>query len=162
MRSKTPGKAVKIERWKAPLVREETSLGTAFHYIAVLNLLKGNAPQLVHQFNKIFVTNLGYFVHKEVKTPLDLALGLAQAEQNMFGSKMAVRDNGSSVSLIYKRIREWEHVVQYGQLSQEDHVAMSSAFLEAMQEIGRLFGFTAEIAFTKTSMIVTFSQPAVE
>lgn len=151
-------KSIKIARWPVTRLREEVSRATAFHYLATLNLLKRNAPTLIEDFNKIFATNKDYFVHLAVSSPLELAVALAQAEQNMFGCKMSVFGDDQSASVVYRFITEWANVENFGNLTEEDRQNMREHFRLAINELGAEFGFATEIVFSESKIVVTFSR----
>ncbi|HEY9785218.1 MAG TPA: hypothetical protein V6D17_07440 [Candidatus Obscuribacterales bacterium] len=151
-----------IPSWDVERMQEEMARGSAFHYLAILGFLKDNAPALISEFNKVFAINKTYFLHMGKLNPLELAMAIAQVEQNLFGSKMEVDGDENSASVTYRYINEWARVAEFGILTEEDHMNMHAHFVLAIDELGREMELSTRVAYAEEGLVVTFSKGSIE
>jgi len=144
--------------WDIARLQTEICKGTAFAYLATVDLLKRHAPDALEEYNKIFMANKGYFLNLGITTPLELATALAEIEENMFGSKMSVAGDGSCASVTFEYVAEWAAVEAVGQLSDEDRAIAARHFFLAMSELGRELGFATAVAFNGPVVTVSYSK----
>ena len=153
--AKTPVEA----KWNIKKVQDEAARVVASNCLAAQQVLSKYGDKALEeykaatrQFRVNHLKSLG------VKTPIEIAKAIAEAEANIFGSKIDIHGDEKSATLTYNQCGMWNAIKEVGKLTREQEEKMGEGFQTCMQDLAKELGVKANVQMGEESCTVTFTK----
>lgn len=153
--AKTPVEA----KWNIQKVQEEAARVIASNCLAAQQVLSKYGEKALEEYkaaSREFRVN--HLKSLGVKTPIELARAMAEAEANIFGSKIDISGDEKSASLTYNQCAMWNAIKEIGKLTPEQEEKMGAGFQSCMQDLAKEMNLKADVKMGEDSCTVTFTK----
>lgn len=153
--AKTPVEA----KWNIKKVQEEAARVVASNCLAAQQVLSKYGEKALEEYKAVSRQfRVNHIKSLGVKTPIEIAKAIAEAEANIFGSKIDISGDEKSASLTYNQCAMWNAIKEIGKLTPEQEEKMGAGFETCMQDLAKDLNLKANVQMGQDTCTVTFTK----